>query len=159
MRTYNTLFITTLADNQVFVFGANAQGFHGAGAAGYASFNEHGNVWREHKYEEKPHGWKGKWNQKGKTGFMIGTEGKSYGLITVSRAGAKRSIPPDQLIKNIREFYEFADDHPHLEFIVAQRAEGGLNGYTGKEMAMFFLAAGDPPMNVIFQREFAALMG
>ncbi len=85
---------TTLAEDEVFVFGSNRDGgFHGSGSAGFASFGEFGNVWRKHDYASKPNGWKGKWNVKGiSEGPMLGTEGKSYAIPTVTRAGAKRSI-------------------------------------------------------------------
>ncbi len=39
-----------LSEDEVFVFGANLQGFHGAGAAGYATFHEFGNLWRKYNY-------------------------------------------------------------------------------------------------------------
>jgi len=45
MRVYKGL-ITTLGNNQVFVFGSNANGFHGAGAAGWAMLHVAGNSWR-----------------------------------------------------------------------------------------------------------------
>tara|TARA_R110000772_G_scaffold9769_7_gene31864 strand:+ start:4565 stop:5452 length:888 start_codon:yes stop_codon:yes gene_type:complete len=150
--------ISTLKDNQVFVFGANKQGFHGAGSAGYASFNKWGNHWREEKYNENPYGWKGLWNEKGKTGAMVGTEGKSYGLVTVHKAGDKRSLTEDQMIENISDLYQVAAKRPALEFLVAQSDKTGLNGFSGKEMAKFFASAGNIPANVIFQKELLTLI-
>lgn len=41
--------IVKLQENDVFVMGTNEKGFHGAGAAGYASFGISGNVWRKFK--------------------------------------------------------------------------------------------------------------
>ncbi len=64
MKTYKGL-ITKLESNEVFVFGSNLRGFHGAGAAGYASFGVPGNSWRKFNYDKKPHNWEGKWNRKG----------------------------------------------------------------------------------------------
>lgn len=150
--------ISKLKDNQVFVFGANKQGFHGAGSAGYASFNKWGNHWREEKYNENPYGWKGLWNEKGKTGAMVGTEGKSYGLVTVHKAGDKRSLTEDQMIENISDLYQVAAKRPALEFLVAQSDKTGLNGFSGKEMAKFFASAGNIPANVIFQKELLTLI-
>jgi hypothetical protein len=52
---------TSLCDDEVFVFGSNSEnGFHGAGSAGYATFNEFGNVWRQHNYQDWPKGAKEK---------------------------------------------------------------------------------------------------
>lgn len=149
--------VTTLNVHEVFVYGANIDGFNGAGSAGYASFNVIGNRWREFNYGSKPQGWKGCWNVKGQTGPMMGTKGKSYGLITVTRPGAKRSISADQMIGNIQELYNHATECPDLSFLVAQGPETGLNGYTGPEMANFFAYA-EIPTNVAFQQEFAKLV-
>jgi len=159
MTTHNGR-ITHLDANQVFVFGANLQGFHGAGSAGYATFNEPGNVWRKHGYADLPKGSQGKWNRKGLLGGQRGTKGCSYALVTVTRAGAKRSITPSQMIQNIEEFYGFVDAHPDREFLVAQSAGKGLNGYEAIEMARFFYVAGkgDIPENVVFQDTFAELL-
>jgi len=150
--------IPKLEDHQVFVFGANQDGFHGAGAAGYASFGVPGNRWREYDYGAKPTGWAGKWNKKGLLGAQQGTEGKSYALVTVTRAGAKRSIQPQHMIRNIRFMYDAATKHPELEWLVAQSHNKGLNGYTGEEMADMFASAGPIPDNVVFQKEFEELI-
>ena len=94
IKTY-TAPITHLEDDEVFAFGANEQGFHGGGAAGYASFGATGNLWRSYNYHELPDGWKGKWNVKGKIGPQQGAEGKSFALVTVTRPGARKSIKVD----------------------------------------------------------------
>lgn len=142
MHTYSG-YITSLKEDEVFVFGSNLDGFHGAGAAGYASFGEFGNVWRNHDYARKPNGWKGKWNQKGKgQGPQVGTEGKSYAIPTVAKAGAKQSLTAKEIIVNVVEFFEFAKSRPHLTFLVAQRGDtDGLNGYTAEEMALIYVVA------------------
>ena len=128
------------------------------GSAGYASFNEFGNTWRKHNYADKPNGWQGKWNKKGLNKLQQGTIGKSYGLVTVTRPGAKRSISPANLIKNIQELYASAIKNKELTFLVAQSTKKGLNGYTGQEMASFFDQAGTIPRNVLFQKEFKLLI-
>jgi hypothetical protein len=148
--------ITSLKDDEVFSFGANQNGFHGSGSAGFASFGVSGNQWRKFDYGNKPHGWKGKWNEKGKTGPMMGTEGKSYGLVTIKKAGDKRSLPPEELRKNVKEFYKFAKSRPKLKFYVAQSSDKGLNGYEPIEMAFFFCGA--IPDNVYFQEGFSKLL-
>ena len=147
----------TLADNEVFVFGSNSQGFHGFGAAGYASFNQIGNVWREEKYDLKPHGWLGKWNVKGiSEGPQRGMEGKSYAIPTVAKPGAKQSIPLGTIKLSIEKFYTFAKSRSHLKFFVAQLAKGGLNGYSGEQMASIY--SGTIPENVYFDEGFAKLL-
>ena len=142
MKTYSGI-ITRLADNEVFVFGANLQGFHGAGSAGYASFGESGNVWRKHGYDKLPDGTKGHWNVKGKTGPMQGLHGKSYGLPTVTKCGAKRSLEP-----NFKPLYECCLRNPQWTFYLAQEGSVGLNGWTPVEMATFMHRAGPIPPNL-----------
>jgi len=159
MKTYSG-YITKLEPNQVFIFGSNTKGFHGAGSAGYASFGVSGNKWRDFDYGSKPQGWKGKWNVKGiGLGFQEGTEGKSYALPTVRKAGDKQSLDKLQIHKNIQDLYTFAENHPDLEFLIAYRDDGKmpLNGYTIQEMAdMFNLTM--IPDNIVFEEEFYKLM-
>ncbi len=150
--------ITELKNDEVFVFGSNGDGFHGAGAAGYASFNEVGNVWRKHDYANKPNGWLGKWNVKGKAfGPQKGTIGKSYAIPTVISAGQKRSLDPELIRRYIQKFYIFASQRPLLKFYVAQDAKPGLNGYSPDEMAAMYKSA-PIPNNVYFKKEFNKLI-
>jgi len=154
MKTYKGL-ITELKENQVFVFGSNLSGFHGGGSAGFASFGEPGNVWRNHDYANKPNGWKGKWNIKGQgEGYQEGTEGRSYALPTVVRAGKPGSISKDGIIKNILMFYMYATNNPDKEFLVAYTMSPNLNGYTPIEMVEMF-ACTMPPSNVVFEETFS----
>lgn len=147
---------TSLCDDEVFVFGANSQGFHAGGAAGFATSGDLKFDWRRHCYDSKPNGWKGKWTEKGKLGPQIGTEGKSYAIPTVTRAGAKRSIPLSEIKKSIEKFYNFAKSRPHLKFFVAQGLSGNLNGYSSEELATIY--SGDIPENVYFDEGFAGLL-
>jgi hypothetical protein len=63
--------INDIGARDVFVFGSNLQGFHGAGSAGFASFGVFGNHWREYEYDKKSNGWKGLFNVKGNcTGYQ-----------------------------------------------------------------------------------------
>lgn len=147
----------TLAEDKVFTFTSNYSGFHGAGSAGFASFGEFGNVWRKYKYDKKENGWKGKWNEKGLAqGPQVGTEGKSYAIPTVTKAGAKRSIPLEEIKDYIQRFYRFANSRPKLKFFVAQENKTGLNGYSPQEMASIY--SGAIPENVYFDEEFAKLL-
>jgi len=155
MDTY-TGHITKLKPNQVFIFGSNLSGFHGAGAAGYASFGVAGNQWRKFNYADKPKGWKGKWNVKGVgEGFQEGTEGKSYALPTVLNAGNMQSLTKEQIQDNIKKLYKFAEENPSWEFIIAYCDDGNilLNGYTIDDMVEMFCYH-DIPKNVVFEIQF-----
>lgn len=156
INTYNSEFISQLAPNQVFTFGANYDGFHGGGSAGFASFGAR-KTWREMDYALKPNGWKGKWNVKGiGEGYQEGTEGRSYALPTVTKAGAKLSLKPSEIIANIKSFYSYAAKHPELEFLVAYSFTGRLlNGYDNEDMVEMFWSARPIPNNVKFSKTYA----
>ena len=157
MKTYNG-YITKLEPHQVFVFGSNLQGFHGAGAAGFATFGINGNVWRNFGYDRWPTGRRGLWNVKGVVeGLQEGEVGKSYAIPTIIRPGARCSIPLSKIKKSISKFYTLAQTKSEWEFLVAYTAKKSLNGYTVQEMASVF--AQDPiPENVIFEKEFADII-
>jgi hypothetical protein len=158
MKTYKG-YVTELKDNQVFVFGSNLDGFHGGGAAGFASFGS-GVNWRSADYYNKPKGWKGKWNVKGVgEGYQEGEEGKSYALPTVVHAGQKRSLNDLEIRLNIEKLYDFAKKNPELEFMVAYCHDGSrlLNGYDIEEMANLF-AFNEIPDNIVFEEKFSELI-
>ena len=158
MKTYQG-HISSLKPNQVFVFGGNLQGFHGAGAAGFASFGVPGNVWRRFNYDQWPDGKQGKWNVKGVAeGLQQGTEGMSYAIPSVTRPGARRSIPLEKIRDSIAKLYAFACSRSDLEFLVAYTVSGAnLNGYTPEEMASVF-ALCPIPCNLVFEENFARLI-
>lgn len=150
--------ITSLENNEVFVFTSNDSGFHGGGSAGFASFGRAGNVWREENYDKKPNGFLGRWNVKGKAeGIQQGTDGRSYAIPSVTKPGARRSKTPEQITKGINTFYKYAVSHPNDKFYVAQSAKPGYNGYQPEEMATMW---GHMPIphNVYFLDEFAELI-
>lgn len=155
-KTYGDT-ISGLENNEVMVFGSNLAGFHGAGAAGFASFGVSGNRWREFDYASKPNGWKGKWNVKGcHEGPQEGSEGKSYAIPTVSYAGAKRSILTANIIQSIGKMYAYALEHPELTFLVAgTTGRQPLNGYTHEDMCIMYVEAGAIPENVIFSDSYS----
>lgn len=148
-------FITKLAENEVFVFGSNLEGWHGSGSAGYATFNEIGNIWRDYDYQDWPNGKKGKWNKKGiGEGFQIGEIGKSYALPTVTKAGYRRSRTPLEIIISIGQLYQFAAENRQYKFYIAQEGSPGLNGYSPEEMGEFFAFYERPPENCYFNENF-----
>lgn len=159
MKTFEGL-VTSLDENQVFVFGSNWDGFHGGGAAGFASFGEPGNVWRQYDYADKEDGWKGLWNVKGQgEGLQEGTQGKSYALPTCAKAGAQRSLTETFIMNAIRRLYACAEQFPDLDFLVAYTTMNHrlLNGYTLDDMAHFF-ACEDIPENIVFESGFADMV-
>ena len=125
------MFVTELKKNQVFVFGSNEQGFHGAGAAGYAFSGTEANDWRTNPQKQaaitavragKPRYHQdriGKWAVWGMaTGFQCGTEGKSYAIATVERPGGKQ-VSYGNLYLQVVAFLRFATANTDMEFLVA----------------------------------------
>ena len=82
--------ITTLADDEVFVFGSNLEGLHGGGAA-LLAYERFGAVW----------------------GQGTGLQGKSYGIPTMH--GGVDVIAP-----YVDEFIAFAREHKELKFLVTE---------------------------------------
>lgn len=82
--------ISTLSDDEVFVFGSNLAGMHGGGAARFA-FANFGAVW----------------------GQGTGLQGRSYAIPTMQ--GGVETIRP-----YVDEFIDFARKHPELKFLVTE---------------------------------------
>lgn len=122
--------------NTVFVFGSNPEGRHGAGAAKTAK-EKFGAIY----------------------GQGEGLQGNSYALPTkdlrVKENKGLKSIPPEQIVGNIKKMYQTALEHPDKQFKVAYTNglnETTLNGYTGREMIQMFKDAGPIPSNVVFSK-------
>jgi hypothetical protein len=134
-------FIDSLKLNQIFVFGSNGQGFHGAGAAGYAMLHVSGNQWRTTRVPETQlylndvaNGTKGYWAVKGEArGMQQGLYGSSYAIQTVTRPGAKQSITRGEILKQISTLAGLAQIDPRTEYLVAPLATG-YGGYSVKSM-------------------------
>jgi hypothetical protein len=110
---------------EIFVFGSNLAGRHGAGAAKFAVEN-HGAIY----------------------GQGIGLQGESYGIPTKDHN--IQTLPLDRIQVYVQEFLEFATNHPELLFKVT--AVGcGLAGYIPEQIAPFFLKY---PSNVKLPTEF-----
>lgn len=133
--------ITTLKDNQIFVFGSNIGSSkggaptHGAGAAKLAKE-------RFGAIQGKPRG----------------IQGKSYGIVTKKYYDVKKSSTPQEIIEEIKGLYEYAKQNPEKEFLVSDYSESNLNGYTGQEMADMFSSAGPIPSNIVFNENFDKLI-
>jgi len=113
--------VTSLKPNEIFVFGSNLLGVHGAGAA-LLAYTEFGAAW----------------------GVGVGLTGNSYALPTKDRF--IETLPLDVIRDYIFEFIAFARDNPHLHFLVTS-VGCGLAGYTPRDIAPFFQEA-MPLLNV-----------
>lgn len=149
IKTYSGK-IESLKPNQIFVFGSNPEGRHGAGAAKTAN----------DKFGAK-------------YGNGRGLQGKSYALVTKNlKAGfieketgikyekaGERSVSKDQIVNNIKELYDTAIQNPNKEFLVAYSVDGkkNLNGYTDQEMADMF-SSFPIPSNMVFEEGFSKLL-
>lgn len=87
---YTPEHITSLAHNEIFVFGSNLAGRHGGGAA-YAAYKKFGAVW----------------------GQGVGLFGQSYAIPTMQ--GGVDTIRP-----YVDEFIQFAKARPELTFYVTR---------------------------------------
>lgn len=97
---------------QIFVFGSNLAGRHGAGAAREAVRN-HGAV----------------------MGVGIGHVGKSYAIPTKDRD--IKTLPLNHIELYVKDFLDYAEINPGLEFNVT-RIGCGLAGYQDADIAPFF---------------------
>jgi hypothetical protein len=138
--------ITSLNENQVFVFGSNPLGINGnpdkgTGGAALAALRNG-------------------WVQQGEImDNKLSSSGKAWGLTTVTKPGAKRSMTLDQIKQGIEKLYKLAYANPHKEFLVAYMGKTGtnLNGYSNQELADTFSEFVIPP-NIVFEKDFNTLI-
>ena len=104
--------ITKLKKNQVFVFGSNEAGIHGAGAAKLA----------EEKFGAI-------------RGMGYGLQGKSFGIPT--KDTFIRTLPLDKIEFYIYSFLTEAMEYPDTEFLVT-KIGCGLAGYSEDQIANLF---------------------
>lgn len=106
-------------DGEVFVFGSNTAGIHGAGAAADA-MNLYGAVW----------------------GQGIGRHGMSYAIPTKSQS--LKTLALETIKEYADDFIAYAMAHPEDNFFLT-RIGCGLAGYTDSDIAPMFKGA---PLNV-----------
>lgn len=124
--------ISALKKNEIFVFGSNTQGRHGAGAA---------------KTALELFG--------AKYGVAKGLQGRSYGLITTDLT-TPELYPLELIEENILEFIGVANSYPHLTFYMT-KVGTALAGYTVSVIANVFKKCHKQlpfPVNVILPKEF-----
>lgn len=117
--------ITELKFGQVFVFGSNLSGRHGAGAALLAA-EEFG----------------------ARYGVGVGPTGRCYAIPTKDRS--LKVLPLDQIAEHVANFLRYARRYPELEFLVTQIG-CGLAGYKPHQIAPLFA---DAPDNVLLPSSF-----
>lgn len=148
-------YIDKLEKNQIFVFGSNPKGSHGAGAAKTA-IEKFGAIKNQGR----------------------GLMGQSYGLITKNLKwdigfyeketgitydkGDYKSVSPEQISDNVLELYECARNNPDKEFLIVYQNEKwpngqgkkSLNGYYPLEMLGFLMDNKDVPDNIVFHESY-----
>lgn len=106
---------------RIFVFGANREGRHGAGAA-LCALREHGAVY----------------------GQPEGLQGNSYAIVTKELRREWPRVKFQEVKDGVFRFLAFAREHPEMEFQVT-RVGCGLAGFTDDEIWPLF---GNAPENV-----------
>jgi hypothetical protein len=137
---WEPLQITSLGKDEVFVFGSNGSGFHGAGAAGYAFRGCSANTWRQDgaflRAMRSPEGHPdrvGRWAVFGVSrGHQEGREGASYAVQTVTRPGARRSIERRDIYFQLVGLWHFLRGRGATTWI--SPLGESLAGYTHEEM-------------------------
>lgn len=123
--------ITSLKDNEIFVFGSNESGRHGAGAAKTAM----------------------KWGAK--YGIAEGLQGKTYVIPTVN-ASISDKLSIDKIKGYVNTFIDFAKSRPDLVFYVTEIG-CGLAGHSHKNIAPLFKKVLDME-NVVLPYKFYRLL-
>ena len=126
--------ITELKENEVFVFGSNLNGHHLGGAAKVA-LDKFGAI----------------------MGQGIGLQGQSYAIPTLGNDMQKLSL--QEIEKYVLDFFEFAEDNPHLDFYVT-KIGCGIAGFTIEEMqSIFYKIDLTYVFNVALPQEFCIIKG
>ena len=120
--------IKKLGDNEVFVFGSNTAGRHGAGAA-LTALKHFGAVYGEGE----------------------GLQGKSYAIPTKNHR--IQTMPLNGIAYYVNRFLEFSKEHPELTFLVTPIGTG-LAGLSAADIAPMFKGA---PKNVVLPKDFLQL--
>ena len=134
--------IKTLKKGEIFVFGSNTGGRHGAGAALFAR-ERFGAIY----------------------GQGQGLQGQSYAIATLESYKANvdasnprdvyalRKLPLPIILDQVEELYDFANKNPQLKFYVTKIGVG-LAGFSIDEIQRVFVAAGTAPVNIVLPKEF-----
>lgn len=132
-----------------FIFGSNQQGFHGAGGAGFVMYNSYENKWRtdpimQEAIKHGP-GYKGLRAVFGQAeGYMEGTIGSSYGIVTCTQPGAKRSVTLESIYLQVGRLIKFMKDNPDKVFMLVPFGSG-YAGFNNEEMLPCYRAIMSQP--------------
>jgi predicted NAD-dependent protein-ADP-ribosyltransferase YbiA (DUF1768 family) len=130
-REYTPENITSLKPNEVFVFGSNARGIHGKGAALTAK-EKFGAIQRQAE----------------------GLQGQSYAIITKKNVRVEKSSTLQEIGKGIQDMLLFAKENPNLKFYVTKIGTENA-GYSIPEIKRLFEKLRNYiPNNVILPKEF-----
>jgi hypothetical protein len=121
--------ISHLEDGEIFVFGSNLAGIHGAGAAKLA-FEEFGAIW----------------------GVGVGHEGKTYAIPT--KDYNIKTMYLDVINSYVNGFIKYAVKNPDFTFLVTEIG-CGLAGYTPRDIAPMFRFY---PLNVVLPQNFVDVL-
>lgn len=108
--------IQQLQENEVFAFGSNKSGYHGAGAA-YIALKKFGAIY----------------------GQGVGIQGMSYAIPTKS-IGIIRTLTLQEIQEYVDEYIEYAINTPNKVFLTTEIG-CGLAGLTSEEVAPLFIKA------------------
>ena len=130
-REYTPENITSLKSNEVFVFGSNARGIHGKGAALTAK-EKFGAIQRQAE----------------------GLQGQSYAIITKKNVRVEKSSTLQEIGKGIQDMLLFAKENTNLKFYVTKIGTENA-GYSIPEIkGLFEKLRNYIPNNVILPKEF-----
>lgn len=113
---------------EIFVYGANEKGIHGAGAAKFAK-EHHGAIMGRYGYA-----------------------GNSYGIPT--KETPYKTLPLNRIQGHVNTFLQFVEEHPEMTFTLTPIG-CGYAGYKPKDIAPMFVRCyiGDYP-NIVLPEEF-----
>ena len=139
MKTYKGK-INQLNSNQIFCFGSNPVGIQGAGSAGFAS----------------KRGW---CSSNEKMNNKLSSSKKSWGIVTITYPGKRKSVSLEKISENIKKLYDYAEKNPDKEFLIAYTGinNRNLNGYSNNDLAWAF-TRNEIPNNIVFEEEFYTLI-
>jgi len=121
--------IDHLEDGEIFVFGSNESGIHGAGAAKLA-FDKFGAVWK----------------------VGVGHEGKTYAIPT--KDYVIKTLDLEEINDYVKEFLIYAEKNPDFTFLVT-KIGCGLASYKEVDIAPMFRGY---PLNVILPESFVDIL-
>ena len=127
---YTPEIITSLKENEIFVYGSNQFAIHGAGSA-KAAVDHFGAI-----YKDVP----------------MGLCGQSYGIITKSFNDTEVTLK--FIERQVWVLYQFAFLRPELTFYVTKIGTA-LAGFTIEEIAFIFKSMPIVPNNIILPIEFS----